>query len=345
MRLLSSTLVAARIGLAVFASGTATVAIAETVPRYLLEAWPKTDFQKRSISLQEIKSGGPGKDGIPAIDQPKFESVATDRASGWIKSLSDNEPVITVVVNGDARAYPIRILIWHEIVNDTVGGIPLSVTYCPLCNSSLVFDRRIGSQVLDFGTTGLLRKSDLVMYDRQTESWWQQFTGEAILGQYNGAKLKFLPSRIESVAHFFERYPAGRVLVPEDPQFRNYGMNPYLKYDEAGTWPFLFDGDPPPGVDAMERVIAVEIEDGKDAAWTLTALRDTGEIRAGDLVLRWTPGMRSPLDTREIASGRDVGNVTVQRTTKDGMIDVAFDLPFAFAFHAFRPGSPIHSSP
>ena len=103
--------------------------------------------------------------------------------------MSETEPVIGLVVNGDARAYPLKILIWHEIVNDTVGGVPVTVTYCPLCNSAIVFERTVDGRVLDFGTTGKLRNSDLVMYDRQTESWWQQFSGTAIVGAMTGTKL------------------------------------------------------------------------------------------------------------------------------------------------------------
>ncbi len=134
--------------------------------------WPKTDFEKRTVDLSEIRSGGPPKDGIPAVDDPKFVSVA--EASNW---LAPREPVIVADYNGDARAYPLQILIWHEIVNDSVGGVPVSVTFCPLCNASIIFDRRHRGQVLDFGTTGRLRKSDLVMYDRQTETWWATGSG------------------------------------------------------------------------------------------------------------------------------------------------------------------------
>lgn len=134
----------------------------------------RTDFTKHTVPMEEIVSGGPPKDGIPAIDDPDFVSIRD--AGRW---LDGREPVIVVENAGDARAYPYQILIYHEIVNDVVGGRPLSVTYCPLCNTALVFERRHGERLLDFGTTGRLRHSDMVMYDRQTESWWQQATGEA----------------------------------------------------------------------------------------------------------------------------------------------------------------------
>jgi hypothetical protein len=139
--------------------------------------------------------------------------------------------VIELAVGGDARACPLRILIWHEIVNVTVSGVPDTVTYCPLCNSAVVFDRRVPLHVLNFGTTGKLRNSDLVMCDRQTESWWQQFADEAIVGVLTGSQLKLLPACLESFAEFKARHPAGRLFVPTDPKKRDYGRNPYVGYD------------------------------------------------------------------------------------------------------------------
>ena len=146
------------------------------------------------------------------------------------------DPVISVEINGDARAYPLRILIWQEIVNDTVGGKPVSITYCPLCNAAILFDRTLDGVVLDFGTSGLLRHSDLVMYDRQSDSWWQQSTGQAIAGTHSGKKLTILPARLESWADFTARFADtknARVLVPNDPSSRRYGSNPYVGYDSA----------------------------------------------------------------------------------------------------------------
>ncbi|MGR3723275.1 DUF3179 domain-containing (seleno)protein, partial [Abyssibius alkaniclasticus] len=127
--------------------------------------WPNTDFSNTSVAFTEILSGGPGRDGIPALDDPAYEPAAD-------AALVATEPVMVVELNGQARAFPIRYLMWHEIANTEVGGVPVAVTFCPLCNAGLVFDRRLDGQVLDFGVTGKLRFSGLVMYDRQTESWW-----------------------------------------------------------------------------------------------------------------------------------------------------------------------------
>ncbi len=299
-------------------------------PAYWQASWPKTDFSRTSVEFSEIFSGGPPKDGIPSIDSPRFVPVAEYSGTG------DTEPVISFAHGGDARAYPLRVLIWHEIVNDTVGGLAVSVTYCPLCNSAIAFDRRAGGRVLDFGTTGKLRNSDLVMYDRQTESWWQQFTGTAIVGQLTGTELRMLPVRVESMERFRTRFPSGRVLVPKDPDMRPYGVNPYVRYDSLEV-PLLYRGEMPAGIAPLAYVVKV----GKEA-WPLELLMDRGRIVSDDLVITWTAGQNSALDSREIAGGRDIGNVVVQRRTPDGLRDEVHDLTFAFVFHAFVADGTIH---
>jgi hypothetical protein len=289
--------------------------------------WPDTDFSRHSIAFQEIFSGGPPKDGIPAIDDPAF--VPAGEAG-----LPDREPVIGLTIGDDSRAYPLRILMWHEIVNDVVGGVPVAVTFCPLCNTGIVFDRRLDGQVLAFGTTGKLRNSDLVMYDRATESWWQQFLGEAIVGELTGKQLDMIPARLESFASFKERAPDGQVQVPGAAD-RAYGHNPYVNYDSLAQ-PFLYIGSLPQGIAALARVVRVG-----DQAWSLTLLRERGEILADNLRLTWQPGQASALDAGEIADGRDVGNVLVEQRTANGWQDAVYAVDFAFAFHAFYPDSEI----
>lgn len=294
--------------------------------------WPQTDFSKAIIALVEIRSVI-AKDRIPAIDRPKFASVAEAFAQG----LGPDEPVISVSIAGDARAYPLRILTWHEIVNDTVGGAPIAVTFCPLCNSAIVFDRRVDGRNLSFGTTGKLRNSDLVMYDRETQSWWQQYLGEALVGALAGKRLAMLPMRVESATRFRQRNPNGRVLIPEDPNFRDYGRNPYARYDSSAR-PFLYDGPLPEGVPPLERVVVVD-----GTAWTFALLRKRRRVEAGEFVITWEEGQNSALDSAIIKDGRDVGNVTVQRRAKDGtMRDAVHDVSFAFAFRAFFPSGRIH---
>ncbi|MFQ5759604.1 MAG: DUF3179 domain-containing protein [Acidiferrobacterales bacterium] len=278
--------------------------------------WPKTDFSKSLVDLNEIISGGPPKDGIPAIDDPKF--VSPKEAIRWLDS---REPVIAVVIKDDARAYPLQILIWHEIANDTVGGVPVSVTFCPLCNSSLVFDRRVNGRVLDFGTTGRLRKSDLVMYDRQTESWWQQLTGRAIVGELAGTKLTLVPASIVAFEDFKTTYPQGRVLSRETGSSRSYGRNPYRGYDRVGDQPFLFNDPVDPRLPAMERVMNVTVN-GKHKLYPFSVFRDepviNDEVNGLPVVVFSRQGTLSVLDAEEIARSRTVPSATAYERTLNG---------------------------
>ncbi|MGO1118469.1 DUF3179 domain-containing protein [Rhodovibrionaceae bacterium A322] len=303
---------------------------AQATPESWASEWPETDFNKHSVDFKEILSGGPPKDGIPSIDKPRFKHVSKVELPG-------TEPVIGLTVNGHSRAYPLRILTWHEIVNDTLGGVPVTVTYCPLCNAALVFDRRLGDQVLDFGTTGKLRNSDLVMYDRQTQSWWQQFLGRGIVGELTGEELTLLPARLESWDSFRTRLPQSEVLVPNNPDMRPYGANPYVGYDSA-AYPFLYKGDLPKDIEPMAYVIAIE-----DDAWPLKRLQAAGQIETDSLRMTWTPGLSSALDKRAIAESRDLGNVVVQEKDSQGQWqDRVYDLTFAFVFYAFRPDGKFH---
>jgi len=281
------------------------------------EQWT-TDFSRASVDLGEFQGGGPPKDGIPPVDDPRFESIAD--AEEWLEPTA---PVISLEVGGVARAYPMAILIWHEIVNDTLGGVPVVVTFCPLCNTALVFERTLDGTVHDFGTTGNLRFSDLVMYDRQTESWWQQATGEAIVGTLTGSKLTFLPAQIVSLADFAAAYPAGDVLSRDTGTERAYGRNPYPGYDNADDRPFLFAGEIDGRLAPKERVVTIS-RDGRTIAVPYPALEAAGvaEVEVGGdpgtVVVFWAPGTASALDTAAIADGRDAGATGVFLPVADG---------------------------
>jgi Protein of unknown function (DUF3179) len=274
------------------------------------DGW-RTDFSRHTVPLEEIVSGGPSKDGIPALDRPRF--VPVSEADTW---LSNREPVVLVEEGDEARAYPLQILIWHEIVNDVVGGRPLAVTFCPLCNTALAFDRRLDERTLDFGTTGRLRHSDLVMYDRQTESWWQQATGEGIVGAYAGRRLEFVSAPLVSWETFKRAHPAGSVLSRRTGYDRPYGENPYTRYDDARGSPIaaFFRGRRDERLPAMERVVAVSLG-GEDVAYPFEVLRRRPALndRIGDLpvVVFWQPGTASALDHSRISQGRDVGSTGV----------------------------------
>ena len=300
-----------------------------TVLDFRLEGWENTDFARHSVPFDEFLSGGPPKDGIPALDAPRFASVS---ATAFLES---REPVIELTVDGETRAYPIQILIWHEIVNDELGGVPVAVTFCPLCNTAIAFDRRVDGRTLDFGTTGKLRHSDLVMYDRQTESWWQQFGGEALVGRYTGTRLERLPARIVAWADFARSHPGARVLTRETGFDRAYGSNPYQGYDDIDSPP-IFPVDEDDRLPPKERLVYVE-RDGESVAVPYSVLARKRVIRvalgASELVVRWRGGVASALDTGEIASGRDVGAADV---TENGR-RVPFSEPFWFALAAFDP--------
>lgn len=293
-------------------------------PSVWRQEWPDTDFSQSAVpDWAEIMSGGPPKDGIPAIDAPLFIPVAEETR------IEDEEPVITVELGGQTpRAYPVRYLMWHEIVNDTVGGVPVAVTFCPLCNSGITFDRRVAGRVLSFGVSGKLRNSDMVMYDRETQSWWQQAMGEAIVGDLTGTQLRQVPTWMESWAEYRTRNP-GALVMAEPPHNRAYGTNPYRNYDSSRR-PFLYNGEMPPhGIAPLARVVRVGAR-----AWPLDRLAEMQEISETGLVLTWRAGQASALDTGQIAAGRDVGSV---RVLDEGGENAAHDVMFAFAFHAFWP--------
>ncbi len=280
--------------------------------------WPKTDFSKRTVNLSEIESGGPPKDGIPAIDRPRFTTVSAART--WLKA---KEPVIVVRIGTKARAYPLQILMFHEIVNDRLEGVSMAVTFCPLCNASIVFDRSVGAGVLDFGTTGRLRFSDLVMYDRQTESWWQQFTGKGIVGHYAGTDLKRLPSEIIAFEDFAAAHPAGEILSRETGYSRPYGRNPYAGYDNIDQSPFMLSSAPDRRLPPMERVLSISVA-GKHLLYPLSLLEErpvvNAQLAGRPYVVFAKPGMASPLDDARIDQGRSIPAATAFGRSVDGRV-------------------------
>jgi hypothetical protein len=273
------------------------------------DSW-KTDFSRISVPVDEIVSGGPPKDGIPAIDVPKFESVA--EADRW---LENSDPVVLVEHGGEVKAYPLAILIWHEIVNDNVGGQPVSVTFCPLCNTALVFDRNVAGRTLDFGTTGRLRHSDLIMYDRQTETWWQQAVGQAIVGELLGTVLDFVPANTFAWEMARALHPDLMVLSRDTGHERDYGRNPYVGYDDPGgsPLPMFFHAEKDSRLPAMERVAALDIGDGWAVGFKALSEARLINDEVGDLsfAVAWKSGASSAVDRSKISSGRDVGQTAV----------------------------------
>jgi hypothetical protein len=276
----------------------------------------RTDTSKALVPLDEIIPGGPPPDGIPAIDQPVF--IAPPAADAW---LGAREPVVALELNGDARAYPLQILVWHEIVNDTVGGRAVTVTFCPLCNSALAFDRLVDGTILDFGTSGMLYRSDLVMYDRQTHSLWAQMEGRAVVGTKAGTRLRLVPAATLAYDEWKAAHPGGKVLSRDTGHRRPYGANPYVGYDEPTARPFLFSGQPDPRRPPKERVVGVTVgAESRAYPWTLLAQRGVLHDRLGGepLVIFYRPGTLSALDAGQIAQSRAIGATAVYRPILDG---------------------------
>jgi hypothetical protein len=261
------------------------------------------------VNPDEIISGGPPPDGIPPIDEPRFEAVTE------VDWLSDHQPVIAVEINGDARSYPLLILTWHEIANDEVGGVPVAVTYCPLCNTPVVWERPIvDGEVTTFGTSGKLYRSNLVMYDRATDSYWPQVTGQAVTGPLTGRTLELVPAQIVSFDDFRDAYPDGRVLSRNTGFDRPYGSNPYPGYDRTSD-PFLFQGEVDPRLAPAARVIGLAAGD-EAVAFPYGRLRGAAggrmaavneELGGEPVLVVWKPGTVSALDRETIEASRDVG--------------------------------------
>ena len=283
--------------------------------RFSIRGW-KTNFSLHTVPYSDIFSGGPGRDGIPPIDDPKF--TTPDLANEWLDEL---EPVISFENNGEAKAYPLQILMWHEVANDMVGGLPVVVTFCPLCNTAIVFERTLDGVVHTFGVSGNLRNSDLIMWDRQTETWWQQLTGEGIVGAQAGKRLTFLPAPIISWSDFKAAHPEGQVLSRDTGFRRNYGQNPYVGYDRVDNPPFLFDGDLDGRLLPKERVAAFTIGDAA-AAFPFTVLNQERVVNYNvggtDLVVFFKPGTRTALGGLLIGEAAEVGATGVFEADVEG---------------------------
>ena len=287
------------------------------VRHQILGQWG-TNFNKKTVSLSEVVFTLE-KDVIEPIDAPRFEPVSDPPFY-----MRQDEPVISLEIAGDARAYPLAMLMWHEIVNDTVGGVPVTVTFCPLCNTAIAFERTVTGRQLSFGTSGNLRNSDLVMYDRETQSWWQQITGEAIVGDFAGTQLKFIPASIISWSTFAEQFPDGQVLrreLNEDGLWvQDYENPPYAGYDDIDSNVFAIDGLQDGRLPATARVLTVD--DGETFVaypFTLFAEQPVINDSIGDLrlVAFFDRGTRSPFVDANLRF-TTVGSTTVFERDIDG---------------------------
>ena len=275
-----------------------------------------TNWAVRTVELSEFAFSGQERDGHPSIDRPVVSEVGAVEGA-YAKSA----PVVVVALNGEARAYPLDILIWHDLVNDLVGGVPVVVSYCALCDSVAVADRRVDGRTVEFGSSGLLRRGNLVLYDRASESLWQQLGGEAIVGDMVGARLVALAAPVISWGEFKDGFPDGTVVTRETGVVREYGTTPYVRYDTLLRPPSFFTEEEDDRLAAFERVLSVRFDEGAVSYpfGSLAAERVVQEVRDGAAVVAlWSPGASSALDTAVVDAGRDVGSAGAFLAEVDG---------------------------
>ena len=280
------------------------------------------DLSESLVPADEIHHGGPPKDGIPAIDRPRF--VAASRAD----FLEPGDAVLGIMHRGDARAYPIRILNWHEVVNDRIGGQPVAITYCPLCGSGVAFVAEHDGAVLNFGVSGLLYNSDVLLYDRASQSLWSQLMGRAVSGRMKGTLLTALPLAHTNWADWRAMHPASQVLTPDTGYGRNYDRDPYAGYAKQDTlyFPVAFRSA---GYHPKERVLGVSV--GKAfKAYPFAELHKAPAV------------FEDTLDGQQISIRFDKRAERAQAYDTDGAPLSATTL-YWFAWYAFHPDTAVFS--
>ena len=266
------------------------------------DAW-STDFSRVATDLRDAVVVAGGRGGIPVITEPRYEAI--EQADGW---LSGNEPVLAAFAGGEARAYPLRLLLWHEAVNDWLGGLPLLATYCPRCNSAAVFERTLGTLTPEFRAASVLRSENRVLFDETTESWWQQGSGRAIAGEFAGLRLRRMKSSVISWGDFKRAHPNGTVLSRSSGFDFDYGFSPYFDADFSQPPPSAGEADS--RLPARARVLG--LSSGGDALavpFSALGFSPTANVTIGGTaaVVFWQRGTASALSSTDVAQGRDVG--------------------------------------
>lgn len=299
--------------------------LAATIPAVAGPEMNGFDLTEATIPVEEIHSGGPPRDGIPSIDEPKFEGA--EAADKWLR---DKDPVVSVELEGQARAYPLRILVWHEIVNDRFGDTPVAVTYCPLCGTAMVFKARVAGLRRTFGVSGLLFNSDVLMYDRETESLWSQLAMEAVSGPAVGKELELLSGEQMNWKAWKAAFPEGRVLSRDTGTSRNYGSSPYRGYERTERLMFPVRKY---REDLRNKAwVAGLIIDGQPVAFPLSELEDFGTVKAktGEAVL-------------EITYDTEKDHLTA--STDNGEAPLPVTRAYWFAWQAFYPETSLWRAP
>lgn len=274
-------------------------------------------LERATIPIEEIRRGGPARDGIPALTDPAV--IAADGAP-W----PDEARVIGVEIHGEARAYPLAILNWHELVNDSLGGTGILVSFCPLCGTGMVFDREVAGAKRQFGVSGLLYRSDLLIFDRESESLWSQISATAVAGPASGKRLRLIRSRQQSWKRWREAHPDTTVLSPATGHVRNYARSPYGDYDRSDR--LLFPVPLDPRYKPKVQTLGIRMPDGRARAYPAPEV-----VAAGGVV-------------REVFAGLDI---EVRYDARRGEFEVSAPDPVAiiegywFAWLAFHPDSSV----
>lgn len=288
-----------------------------------LAADGEISMENLRIPRDQILAGGPAKDGIPALTDP--EVVEGARAP----SMQSTDRVIGVSINGEHRAYPLDILTWHEIVNDTLGGTPIAITYCPLCDSAVAFERTVDTQVLEFGVSGLLYQSNVLMYDRSrgAQSLWSQMAGRAVSGPFSGTRLSTVPVELTTWGRWQREHPETTVLTTDTGYRRRYDENPYEDYFRTPGLMFPVAATDP-RLPAKSRVLGVEMA-GEAKAYPVP---DPNPARG-----EWEDTLGG--QTLQFETDADSGNIRLIDPPSGARI--AYSL--WYAWFAFHPETKVHS--
>ena len=305
-----------------------TVCTVLLLGNFIVHAAEKNGFELDGalIPAIEIFHGGPSKDGIPSIDKPAFINPAD------ADYLDDNDAVLGIVINGKARAYPLKILNWHEVVNDEIDNRPFVITYCPLCGSGVAFDRRLNGETLSFGVSGLLYNSDVLLYDRESESLWSQLMNKAVTGKHKGSSLTMLPIQHTTWSDWNHAHPATKVLSDKTGYWRNYNKSPYGSYNKSTHLYFPVSVKAPKQYHPKENVLGIDIN-GLFKAYPFIELNKHGKQQFNDeiddtiVTVYWNKQSQS-------------GRITLEDKTPIAVIQ-----SYWFAWYAFHPDTQMFASP
>ncbi len=276
-----------------------------------------TDGEKFIVEPDKLVSGGPPKDGIPSIDSPKYVSV--EEADAWIR---DDELVLALIYMDVKRVYPLQIMVWHEIVNDEIAGDPILITYCPLCGSGIAYERTLDGEAVEFGVSGKLYNSNLIMYDRKTDSYWTQIDGLAIVGEMAGTRLN--PISVDTVVwrDWKAAHPDSEVLSQDTGFDRPYGRDPYGNYYEDSFLFFPVENEDDSGVHPKTVIFGIEI-DGTFKAY-----------RESDLIEEEV--IEDTVNGVPIKVERDEAGIVTVKNLETGE-EIVKERGFWFAWYAFHP--------